>query len=347
MTDRILELVRWEFIAATLITTALTALAYLALRRRWHDSRRRLVAAELRRLSYAVLVSLVATTAFELLRRTTKLELLGSALGLVALVSWLVAVLRVARVAVFEWLFARSEHEGVPVLLVDLVTLVATLIAGAGLLHEVFGIELTSLLATSAVASVVLGLAMQDTLGHLFAGISLQLDRPFRLGDWVEVRSGSERITGQVLEVSWRATQLIALTDELITIPNKSVAQGLVLNYSGRERPFVRSYVFRVPLDAPLGVVKATLLDAARATDGVLAEPGPIPLVIETTESWVTVKLLYFLADFGRQYTIADDFQVRALEGLAARGIALASARLSLARPGPRRSWGERPTAVL
>ncbi|AKU95291.1 Small-conductance mechanosensitive channel [Labilithrix luteola] len=328
---RILGLMQWQVGLAVVLLALVAWLLDVALRPRWSPSRRRIMSAQFEKLRDTGVVSLGVWFMTEGLRRLSSPPWLSGAFGLLVLVAWMVFGLRIGRVFVFEWLFA-STREGVPLLLVDLFTLAASLFGFGALLHGVFLVEVTSLLATSALASVVLGLAMQDTLGHLFAGISLQLDRPFRLGDWVEVRSGSEKISGQVLEVSWRATLVLSLTEELVTIPNKTVAQGTISNFSGRERPFVRSHVFRIPLDADLDVVRDALLEAARSVEGIVADPAPLPLVIETTESWIAVKMVNFLTDYGQQFTIGDAFHSSALRLLRERGIKLATARLLVER---------------
>lgn len=315
----------------SLVALALLAFAVNAvLKSRWGQARQRLMHTEFVELGKTLLMALGLAACHDLAGRFGANRWLATPLSFVCLVAWGIVGLRVARVSVFEWLFANSAREGVPVLLVDLATLGGSLLAGVTLLHKVFLIEVTSLIATSAVASVVLALALQDTLGHLFAGISLQLDRPFRLGDWVEVRTGSERISGQVLEVSWRATTLVAMGDELIVVPNKSVATGLVLNYSGRERPFVRTFLFRVPLNAPVELAKQSILEAARQTPGVLEEPAPLALLMESTESWLSLKAICFVGDYGRQHVVGDAFQTRVLKLFAERGVALATAQLQL-----------------
>ncbi len=335
--DRIRELTSWH-IALGVTTVALVAwLMDLVLRRRWTLSRSRLMKAQLGAMRSAFVLAGMVWLGEHLLTKAGAADGLQTSIGFFAVVAWLNAGLRVGRVIVFAWLFARSRDEGVPLLLVDIFTIVAASALSGALLHALFRIEVASILATSAVLSVVLGLALQDTLGQLFAGISLQLDPAFRLGDWVEVRSGSERISGQVIEVSWRATVLLTIGEEMISIPNKTIAQGLVLNFSGRERPFVRSHLFRVPLDADVALVKQLLLQAARETKGVVTEPRPIPLLIETTESWLTIKMINFVTDFGSQYTIGDAFQTRALELLAEQGIRLAAPRMELLSPATRR----------
>jgi small-conductance mechanosensitive channel len=327
---RILDLTRWQVVLVIAALSAGAWLAELALRSRWSPSRRRLMESQLRSMLGSLLLSATLWLTAQALVSLRSPEWLVVGVGFVVIVALLDTGLRIARVFVFQWLFARSKREGVPVLLVDIFTLVVSAVLFGALLHAVFLIEVTSLLATSAVVSVVLGLALQDTLGQLLAGISLQLDRPFRLGDWVEVRAGAEHVSGQVLEVSWRATLLLAIGEELVTIPNKTMAQGFVLNFSGRDRPFVRGHVFRVPLDADIGLVKRLLTQAALETDGVVAEPAPVPLIIETTESWITLKMINFITDYGGQFSIGDAFQARALALLAESGIELAARRVRL-----------------
>jgi small-conductance mechanosensitive channel len=330
--ERIVALTHWHFIGAV---TALALLAWtveLVLRRRWNASRRLLMETQVLGMRNALLLAFALWGTTQTVLRLQAGTDLSSLVGFLAIVTYMAAGLRVARVCFFQWLFANSQREGVPLLLVDVFTFLASAVMFGVLLHAVFLIEVTSLLATSAVLSVVLGLALQDTLGHLFAGISLQLDRPFRLGDWIEVRVGSDRISGQVLELSWRATLLLAVGEELVTVPNKTMAQGLLVNFSGRERPFVRGHVFRFPLDVDVGLVKQLLTRAALETAGIAHDPKPVPLLIETTESWLTIKMVNFVTDYGTQYAVGDAYQVRALELLAEQKIQLAAQRIQVVR---------------
>ena len=330
MLEKLIELTRWQALVVLFAAVLGAGALELMLRARWTPPRLKLMNAQFIALRNAVVVTGVTWLVQAALLRSHAPEWLEVAVAFGTVMAGMTAVLRVARVLLFQWLFVRSAHEGVPVLLVDLSTIAGAIVLFGALLHAVFLIELASLLATSAVLSVVLGLALQDTLGQLFAGISLQLDRPFRLGDWVEVRSGGDRFSGQVQEVSWRATVLLAIGEELITIPNKTMAQGLVSNFSGRERPFVRGYVFRLPLDVDVAKARDALTRAALETDGIVHQPAPVALIIETTESWLVMKLIAFTTDFGNQFTIGDAVQRRALELLAEQGIALASARLTI-----------------
>lgn len=249
-------------------------------------------------------------------------------IGLLAVVSGCVVLVKILRIMAYEFLFFTSMRTGVPLLLVNVFTLILSLFLVGWFLTKFFRVDLTPLLATSAILSIVLGLALQDTLGNLFAAISLQIDKPFELGDWIELRNGTDRIAGQVYELSWRATVLQALTEELITIPNRSVAQWQIFNFGGHHRHFLRSQLFRVPFGTQIDMAKIVLLSSASSVPGILRTPPPAVVVSEITESWITLKVVYGIADYGSQYGIADKFLTRALADLAEAGIELAGPRI-------------------
>ena len=251
-------------------------------------------------------------------------------LGLVTIISACTILVKILRIVAYEFLFFTSMKTGVPLLLVNVITLIASLIMGGWFMTRFFDLDLTPLLATSAILSIVLGLALQDTLGNLFAAVTLQIDKPFELGDWIELRNAGEKIAGQVYEVSWRSTVLQAITEELITIPNRSMAQWQIFNFGGHRRSFLRSHNFRIPYGGQIEMAKIVLLSSASSVPGVLRNPPPVVMISDATESWVVLKVSYSIADYGSQYGIADRFMTRALADLEEAGITLASTRIAV-----------------
>ena len=250
--------------------------------------------------------------------------------GLIALVWNAIVFVKVFRIMVFEYLFFMNMRTGVPVLIVNLLTLLLSLLLVAWILAGVFNFHLAPLLATSAIFSIVVGLALQDTLGNLVAGVALQLDKPYSIGDWIEVSNGMTKYVGQVREISWRAVNLIGFTEETITIPNRVVAQAEVSNWSGKDRPFLRSQIYRIPYGQPLSKVREILLTTVAEVPGVRKIPAPLVLFLESTESWMQIKLVYSLQDYGGQYLMADQINTKVIEALAMGGVSLASQRLEL-----------------
>ena len=154
----------------------------------------------------------------------------------------IIVFVKSCRVLVLQYLFLGSMRAGVPLLIVNIFTLLLSVSLFFWAIGHLFNVQLTPVLATSAAFSIILGLALQDTLGNLFAGISLQVDKTFEIGDWLEVQNGLIKITGQVKELSWRSTVLIGLSDEVITLPNKLIAGIQVSNFSPENTPIVRSH---------------------------------------------------------------------------------------------------------
>lgn len=248
--------------------------------------------------------------------------------ALTALFFGATAAIKVAQIYIYLYLFLTNSGVGVPKLIGNIFTIIFSLLVFGYLGADVFGIHFKTMLATSAFFSIVLGLALQDTLGNLFSGIAMQMGRPFIIGDWVEIASGSEKWTGQIQEISWRATAIMTFSDELILIPNKVIAQSNVTIYTHNQRPVRHGITFRFPFESDFTVVERELLGSAQKVADILHDPAPRVLLIETTESFVTVKLIYSIADYSRRFGVADLLIKQVLSDLKFKGIALSTNQL-------------------
>jgi small-conductance mechanosensitive channel len=253
--------------------------------------------------------------------------------GLATLLMGMIVFVKTCRLIILQYLFLGSMKHGVPVLIVNIFSLLLSLVLAFWIAASIFGIELTPLLATSAAFSVIFGLALQDTLGNLFAGISLQIDKAFDIGDWLEISNGTLKTVGQVKEISWRATMLIGWTDEVITLPNRLLANSLIANFSLTEQPVVRSQIFKLKLESNMALAKQCLLESIKEVSSVRTWPEPLVLVSETTESWLSLKLVYYIDNYGSQYMVADAVISNALRYLQANGIEVAAPRLEIISP--------------
>jgi small-conductance mechanosensitive channel len=214
------------------------------------------------------------------------------ALVLLALPS-LVLLVR-ASVLAFQAAFRRSQGAPPPELLASLVSFLLYAL-GAGLIaHTWFGFELTPFLATSAVVGAVVGLALQETLGNLIAGIALHTEAPFRVGDWVQT-AGRE---GAVEQISWRATRLRTLEGDTVTIPNNEVARHAVLNYSLPPGPHSRVLSLSASLQVPPNQVIAVLGGLLREAEGVLQDPAPRVLLESYRDASAQYQVRYFTARY-------------------------------------------------
>lgn len=190
------------------------------------------------------------------------------------------------------------------------------------------GVEPGQLLTTSALLTVVAGLALQETLGNLLAGLSLQLERPFDVGDWIEVH-GQPAHFGRVREINWRSTRLHTLDNTDVIVPNGVIAKTPVTNYDRPHRAARRSVYFAAPYGAPPERVRAVVLDAIADAEGVLANPPPSVVTFKFDESGITYWVRFFIDDMSRRDVYDSNVRDR---------IWYALARAELAFPYPTRT---------
>jgi small-conductance mechanosensitive channel len=266
---------------------------------------------------------------------TLPIERLTSYVGLAALIQGAVVFVKIARIYVFEYMYLSHRHVAFPLLVVNLISLLLSIGMGYWVAAEVFGVKLAPLLATSAIFSIILGLALQDTLGNLFSGISLQFDKPYEIGHWVEMQSGMQKWIGQVLEVHWRATTLIGLSDEIITVPNRVVAQAQISNFTRKRHTILRSQIFKVSYGIPDAKVREALLAAATHVKQVRLDPRPIVLATESTDTGISYKLVYAIEDYGLQWSTADQVITAVLKEFDSLGVEIAVPKLEITKLPP------------
>jgi small-conductance mechanosensitive channel len=242
-----------------------------------------------------------------------------------------VAVIKLAQIIVYLYLFFKNISQGIPRLIVNLLTVVFSVSVISFIASEIFAVQVTAMLATSAVFSLVLGLALQDTLGNLFSGVAMQMGQPYKIGDWIEVHvSDSKKWIGQVQEITWRATFLSSFSDEWIMIPNKTMAQSQIIINSSNHKHLRHSQLFRIRFQSDMDKAKSVILASMGEITDILKDPAPRVLNIETAESWITVKVFYSIRDFELKYRVADQVISSVVFNLKKNGIELAGNRLSL-----------------
>ncbi len=156
--------------------------------------------------------------------------------------------------------------------------------------------------AATAAGAVVIGLALQGTLGNLFAGLAIQIEKPFRVGHWVQI-AGAD---GQVSEVTWRATKIRTKAGNFVVVPNSKLADDIIVNYS---EPTLESRIeveVGVTYDAPPNLVKSVILDAIRDEPLISAARKPEVLVVDFAASSVNYRIRVWCDDFSADERLRD-----------------------------------------
>jgi small-conductance mechanosensitive channel len=271
-------------------------------------------------ISFVIFIVLHTTTGGEL----ANFARVTPYMALMAFIWGSIVFVKTCRLLVLQYLFLGSMRAGVPLLLVNIFSLLLSIVLTVWALSQVFGLDLGPLMATSAAFSIVLGLALQDTLGNLFAGLSLQIDKSYEIGDWLEVTQGVQKAAGQVKEISWRSTILVGFSDEEITLPNRTMANAQISNFSPDGHPIVRSQLFRISYGSDLEKAKDVLERAVVEISDIRGLPAPFAYIQDTTENWVAIKVIYFIDNYGGQFTIGDKVMRKGIDALASHGIELA-----------------------
>jgi small-conductance mechanosensitive channel len=169
-------------------------------------------------------------------------------------------------------------------------------------LSQLFDIQLGSLLTSSAILTAVIGLSMQDTIGSLFSGLLLQIEKPFQEGDWIRVGE----VDGQVTEVTWRYTKVVTADGNEALLPNNTVAKDRLVNYDRPDSTLRQVLYVPAPLDAPPVKVKSAILTALGRAEGVVKSPAPVARLHEIQADRLVYAASYSVTGYGGRLAAAD-----------------------------------------
>jgi small-conductance mechanosensitive channel len=201
----------------------------------------------------------------------------------------IVAIMGMVNNLVFETARQGTWQSRVPGLLRDLLRLLLAAIGIAIVYSVVWGREIGGAIAALGVTSIVVGLALQEPLGNLFSGLVLLMERPFEVGETIEVGG----VSGEVKEINWRSAHIEAFGGAIQVVPNSTLNKETILNHS-RPRPN-RMELIDVGFsyeDPPYKVRKA-LYELLLQTEGVLKNPKPIVATDSYGDFSVKYRLIY------------------------------------------------------
>lgn len=205
---------------------------------------------------------------------------------------WAITVIRLSNVFVEHSIHKVSDITGlskdiVPLLenVLKIIIIVATLMV----VLSVWEINITPLVASAGIAGVAIAIAAKDTLANFFGGISVFMDRPFKIGDYIVLDKGER---GEVVAIGVRSTRIKTRDDILITIPNSIIANSKIINESAP----VPNFRVRIPVSVAYGsdidLVEKTLSEIAVSNKNILREPPPRVRFREFGDSGLLFELL-------------------------------------------------------
>ncbi len=280
------------------------------------------------------------------LRRTAMLFIPYTVLALLALFGWrlggglwltvitiaadflaVLLAINLAAAAVFDFAL-RAARLKAPDILHDLMVGATYVVALVWLMHRA-GVNLASIVATSAVATAVIGLSLQSTLGSIIGGLALQVDDSLNEGDWIELENKTQ---GQVKKIRWRHTVLETRDWDTLLVPNNQLLNQTLKILGKREGEPVKHRMwvyFNVDYrTAPREVIRVIDQALSDPLTGVAKDPAPsticLELAQEHNQSSARYATRYWLTDLARDDPTSSAVRERIVTALRRAQIPLA-----------------------
>jgi len=158
-----------------------------------------------------------------------------------------------------------------------------------------YGNFLTSLATIAAAATLAIGFAMQDVVKNFVAGVFIYTDEPFRVDDWVEWDGNS----GIVEDISLRVTRVRTFDNELLTVPNSNLTDGVIKNPVAKDK-LRQQFLFGVGYDDDIDEATEIIVEEAEAHENILDDPGVTVRLTELGDSYVGLKSRFWIANPSR-----------------------------------------------
>lgn len=136
----------------------------------------------------------------------------------------------------------------------------------------VFGLPVATLVTTSGVVALILGLALQNTLGDVFSGIALTLGKAYSIGDWVQLSDGT---AGRVTETNWRSTNLLTGLNNIVVLPNSLLAKQSLTSLSRPDESHLLTLSLRFAAGQRPRIIEDAMRSVLEASTRIVKDPPP------------------------------------------------------------------------
>jgi len=204
------------------------------------------------------------------------------------------SLIRISSVLIFDLVAERKGKIKFPKLLRDLANLIAYTIVFLIVTNVLLKWDITPVLATSAVVTLILGLALQDTLGNFFSGLAIHFEPPFQIGDWIK----TGEIIGRVGEITWRSVKIITRHNDTIIIPNSVIAKEVIINYSRPSDLHAHSVKIGIDYEIPPEKVAKVIENILYDIEEVDKYKKPIIKIIAYQDFSILYEIKFWYKDY-------------------------------------------------
>lgn len=181
-----------------------------------------------------------------------------------------------------------------------------------------FNVKITALLGAAGVASLAVALAAQETFANMISGFTILVDRPFRIGDRIELPDGT---VGDIFEVGLRSTKILTFDNTLVILPNKEISAARITNHSYPDPKFKIRRNYTVAYGSDVAKIKRILVEIAAAHPKVLKDPAPDAYFTDFGDSALVIKLICCVADYKDAFVTTDQLNMEVNRRFAEEGV--------------------------
>lgn len=232
------------------------------------------------------------------------------------------------------YFLGRIKKRHVPPILRKAGILTAYFISAMVILRSCLNLDVTSLVATSAVVSFVVGLASQDLLGSILAGIVIGVERPIVRDNWIHIND----LEGRVVDITWRRTLLKTRDGDFVLLPNSEVMKKTILNHTLPDKLHRVTLKVGVHYRHPPNQVKNAMMAAASHCPYVLASPEPSVFLEEFGDSSINYRLNAWIRAYDKLEQIRDQINTHIWYQFKRRGIEIPFPIRTVVRPRPQKA---------
>lgn len=172
---------------------------------------------------------------------------------------------------------------------------------GATVILRLWNLDLTPLLASAGIAGLAVALAAQETVSHVIGGLSIYLDKPFLVGDRIQLDSGE---VGDVLDIGVRSTRIKTLDETVVIIPNSTVASSKIINYNKPKSKIKVKIELGLAYGTNIAKAKKAILEVANGTAGVEKDPAPAVYFTEMGDFALKLLVVVWAANPKQQFEV-------------------------------------------
>lgn len=236
-------------------------------------------------------------------------------------VLWIITFIKISNAVIDHTLHRIKDVTGLGKEVVPLIknfSKVVIIILGIMVILSIWKINITPVLASAGIAGIAVAIAAKDTLANFFGGMSLFVDKPFKLGDFIVV---DEKFKGEVVDIGIRSTRIKTPDDILITIPNSILVSSKIINESAPSLKIRLRLPVPVAYGSDIDMVEKAVLEVLNNNPDVMKEPAPKLLFMSFGDFALNLEIFFWIADHNLRFKVTDSINREIYKKFSEKGI--------------------------